>query len=252
MPISIYHMPNRVHWATRIWRNTAVWKGQLIRGNQYIANAPATHTAPYTAQTRHYKRVVFSRKLITRVYDEFDHRYFNEGDTSPLREVPFQEINASFITHDIGDGQTDYIADAIVIDCQFDTKKYYGYDHDNSFEDPTIRLFARAPSMADAEGIGLAPYINLTQLNLAARPGRNIFQSYRQTPIDPSSGQGNPGDESFTVSPDDYGPARESLALVVPFTKFRRARLEFETFQKVSRIRGLTFKIVELPRRTYG
>jgi len=95
------------------------------------------------------------------------------------------------------------------------------------------------------------PAVDLVATNLTARPGRNIFQSYRQMPID-SGAQGEGGDESSVTSSDDFGPARESIALVVPFMRFRRARLEFESFQKVVRVRGLTFKIVELPRRTFG
>jgi len=253
MPKSIYHMPNRVHWATRIWRNTTVWKGRLIRANQYVANQAATHTAPYTSQTRRLKRVLFSTKLLTRVYDEFDHRYYNDGDNAPYRTIPFQEIPGYFFTHDIGDGENDYLGDKIVLDAQFDTRRYDGYHHDLSFSDPTVLVYTRSNSMALGENL-TANKVNLTDLNMTARPGRNLFQSFRQTPIKSlAQGEGVGNDEEdYVVSSDDYGPARESIALVVPFLKFRRARVEFYTAQKVMRIRGLTFTMHELPRRTYG
>jgi len=129
MSTSIYQMPNRVQWGTRIGRNTAIWKGRLIRANQYVSPVSSTHTSPYAAQTLHFKRVVFTVKSLTRVYDEFDHRYYNDGDATGLREIPFQEIPALFWTHDIGDGENDYLGDKVILDAQIDSKHYNGYNH---------------------------------------------------------------------------------------------------------------------------
>lgn len=181
-------------------------------------------------------------------YDEYANMYPNpalqyyqyQAPVVPLGYIgpyPFHEIAGSVVTHDIGDGENDFILDKVVFDAQYDTKNYRQYTYNVNKADPTLVIELRNTSYQNE-----TPTLtyNAIALNNAAVPGLNPWVSRSNTP------------GGTTISSNDVAATRESLALVVPFSKYRRLRIYATTIQKMTTIRSIQVYSTEFVRRTYG
>lgn len=183
------------------------------------------------------------------LYDEFCMLYYNAGKSGVYRTIGCTEIPAYIITHEMGNGENDYILDKIIVDCQMDTRHYDAYHyHGTDNADPYLKVDTRNAAFASETSPTSQDVI---KLNMASKPGRNPLQSYRQVPI-PTTAQGTAGDQTFTKSSDEVATSRESIALVSPRTRFRRCRIEFGTRQNIVMLQGITINLTEFSRRTYA
>lgn len=222
------------------------WRYKFNRGRHttfcgYRSETSSFHTSPYTSVAKPFMRMEYWAKRESFVYDEYDHHYYNTSDaTSPinLRKIPFREIPAIVTTHDIGNGKNDYQPSKINVDLAFDTRRYTGYQyHISTNADPKVLLHHRVGSYVNETP---TKSVDLVAANMTAMPQLNPFQSVRQSP------------GGTVVSPDDINAFRESLQLVVPLTKFRRAGITISTLGKVSTVRAITFEMNEFERRSFG
>jgi hypothetical protein len=175
---------------------------------------------------------------------------------------PFREIGGIVVTHDIGNGENDYQLDKLIVDAQCDTKSYGPYQLPNvvpatttppytynaALPDPIVNVELRNTSY-----MGETPRLTFNAIaqNLAASPGINILGPIKINGVNPWSSRSNtPGGTS--ISANDVAVYRESLALVVPFGKYRRCRVYLESSQKMTTIRSIQVFSTEFARRTYG
>lgn len=175
---------------------------------------------------------------------------------------PFREIAGLVITHDIGNGESDYQLDKVIVDAQTDTVNYGpyripnvlpantipGYTYTAVAPDPVINVELRNTSY-----MGETPTstLNLIAQNFAASPGISVLGTTFIAGVNPWVSKSNtPGGTS--ISGNDVPAYRESLVLVVPFSKYRRCRVYLETLQKMTTIRSLQLFSTEFPRRTFG
>lgn len=181
-------------------------------------------------------KVVFGYKAAGYVYDEYLSGYYltNRPQAAAL---PFHEIRATVITHEIGDSENDYMLDKVIVDMQYDASRYGFYTYEPSYPDPVVYVDARSKLYANDAP---ATILDLVARNQTAMPSINPFVSVRQPPGDTN------------VSSNDINAHRESLALVTPMVKFRRSRYQIISLQKVSTIRSLQIIMTEFPRRTWG
>jgi len=203
----------------------------------YRKDEPGTAEAPLTNPLPQI-RVYYAHLKENFVYDEYDALYYNTDQTGTLRNICFREIPARIVTSEIGNGQDDYMPGKIVIDTQYDSQHYHGYIYDEDLvADPKVFLHVRSAVYA-----GQTPdkYYELVSLNMRARPAQNPFESTMQTPGD------------TTIADNETASYRESLVLTTPMAKFRRARLDIQTDQKMTTIRSLSVELVQFVRRSYG
>lgn len=163
-----------------------------------------------------------------------------DGPSASLKyqgPYPFREIPGTIVTHDIGNGESDFQLDKVVLDAQYDTKHYRAYKYNAVKPDPILSLELRNTSYA-----GETPTLTIDVIaqNHAAIPGINPWKSRMDTP------------GGTTISSNDVNATREALVLVVPFAKYRRSRAYISTAQKMTTIRGMQVLATEFPRRTYG
>lgn len=170
------------------------------------------------------------------VYDEYLADFYN---TALLAGGPigFREIPGVVVTPEIGDSENDYVLDKLIVDMHYDAGRYGAYAYDVNAPDPTVTVETRSIAYSSDSP---TKRTELVALNQAAMASINPFSSVRQSPGDTD------------LSPDDANIVRESLALVTPMLKFRRMRIEIETLQKATTIRGVTALMTEFPRRTWG
>lgn len=163
---------------------------------------------------------------------------------------PFREIPAQIVTHDIGNGESDFQLDKIILDAQYDTRSY-GYNveispgvyqqqaytyNTTTNKDPYLLVELRNTSY---EGESPVEQFDVIERNHLAVPGVNPWVSRNNTP------------GSITTQ-ENTRITRESLALVVPFSKYRRCRLTIGTLHKMTTVRSLQLFSTEFPRRTYA
>jgi hypothetical protein len=168
------------------------------------------------------------------------------------QRFPFREIPAEIVTHDIGNGESDFQLDKIILDAQYDTFSYgynresplgsgtyvqesYSYDPVNN-PDPKLIVELRNTSYANELP---TQTIDVVAANWAAVPGVNPWVSRNNTP-------------GTTTTAENARINRESLALVVPFSKYRRCRAYISTLHKMTTVRSLQLFNTEFARRTYG
>lgn len=168
-------------------------------------------------------------------YDEYLVTYYSK--VSGSGPYPFREIPATIVTSEIGDGESDYQLDKVIVDAQYDTYNYGSYTYKVLTPDPVISIELRPTSY---EGETPTLKHDLIALNMAAQAGTNPWKSRIQTP-----GQGTP-------STNDVAATRESLILVCPFSKYRRCRVTLTTTQKMTTVRSLQLVSTEFQRRTFG
>jgi hypothetical protein len=159
---------------------------------------------------------------------------------------PFREIPATIITHDIGNGESDFQLDKVIFDGQYDTKNYLAYQYSITFPDPKLTIELRATSYSNEVPVLT---IDIIKKNFEAVPGPfglgNPWRSRSNTPG---------GTIVSSNEKDNLGryATREALALVVPFSKYRRSRVYVETAQKLTTVRSLQVLATEFTRKTYG
>jgi hypothetical protein len=181
-------------------------------------------------------KVVFGYKAAPFVYDEYLASYYTTN--RPLATaLPFREIRATVITHEIGDSESDYQLDKVIVDMQYDSSRYGFYTYEPLYPDPVVYVDARSKIYANDTPTSV---IDLVSRNQSVMPSINPFVSVRQAPGDTN------------VSANDVNVHRESIALVTPMLKFRRSRYQIISLQKVSTIRSLQVMMTEYPRRTWG
>lgn len=254
--------------AERPYSYNTRWRLKFNRGRHttfigYRNGTVEAHTEPYQLENRPRNRVYFWSQKENFVYDEYDHKYYNDLQVGTLREIPFHEIPAVVISHEIGSGEADCIGNRMVLDAYMDYRHYTGYAYENPDvnaislndwrlswhdpqyirRDPELILDLRNPTIREV--VSYAPateynYVDVVARNMAAKGGPNPFETTTQ-PIN-----------NTTRDPGDIPTAREAIALVVPFTKFRRSRVELRTSQKVAVVRNLVWEFTDFDRRTYG
>ena len=181
-------------------------------------------------------KVVFGSKSSGYVYDEYLASYYVTN--RPLATaLPFREIRASVITHEIGDSENDYMLDKVIVDMQYDSSRYGMYSYETLYPDPVVYVDARSKIYGNDQPNKL---VDLVAANQAVMTSINPFVSVRQAPGDTN------------VASNDINVHRESIALVAPMIKFRRSRYQIISLQKVSTIRSLQIIMTEFPRRTWG
>lgn len=162
---------------------------------------------------------------------------------------PFREISAQVVTHDIGNGESDFQLDKIILDAQYDTKTYRNYAYQPTEPgfisiaayDPKLTFESRNTTYANETPV---LQLELIQKNYQALQWVNPWRSRLNTP-------GGTTASSAEISNGDV-IHRESLALVTPFLKYRRGRIYLETAQKMTTVRGIQVYATEFSRKTYG
>lgn len=222
---------------------------------------------PYDSDTTPFNHAYFWHLKENFTYDEYDHRWYNESNAliTGTRTIPFHEIPAVAISHEIGNGENDYIGQRLVLDAQMDYRHFTGYTyedpdgiptnldvwrgqwHDPQFvrRDPEVILDLRNQTLRPVVSYPAAPietkYVDIVARNMAAKGGLNPFETTTQ-----------PINGTFPEDTGDINTARESMAFVCPFTKFRHARIELRTSHKMSMVRNLTWELTDFQRRTFG
>lgn len=159
---------------------------------------------------------------------------------------PFREIPAKIITHDIGNGESDFQLDKVIFDGQYDTKNYLVYQYNTSYPDPKLTIELRATSYSDEVPVLT---IDVIKKNFEANPGPyGVGNPWRSRANTPGGTLVSAGEK------DNLGryATREALALVVPFSKYRRSRVYIETAQKLTTVRSVQVLATEFGRKTYG
>lgn len=249
---------NRPYTYSRRWR-MKFNIGRFATGKMYRRAS----TNPLTDTTNTLRSFFWTNRSNFR-YDEYWNQFTSQDTGYYLRNLtpadptnyagryPFREIPATIVTHDIGNGESDFQLDKIILDAQYDTRSY-GYNvlvggvyqqqayiyNPVTNPDPSLVVELRNTSY---QGELPTQTINVIAANHAAVPGINPWVSRNNTP----------GTITTETSQENTRIARESLALVVPFAKYRRCRAYIETMHKMTTVRSLQLFSTEFVRRTYA
>lgn len=182
------------------------------------------------------------------LYDEHPQAHYDT--TFGGAEITLQEIPANVVFHEMGDSMRDSMLKDAIIDAQeieptgpsslpIRPWDLYGYEL-GVFEEPQFTVSLRNSGYLSHIDEGTT--IDLVQLNMAAWNANNLFMSIRQTP----------GRDETEDDPVEGGVARESVKLVAPFAKFRKARLKYSTAGYTLMIRSIVVTYTEYGRKSFG
>jgi hypothetical protein len=191
-------------------------------------------------------RVLFWMKDHDFFYDEYPTAHYNTlTGVVCLREIP-----AKVVFHEVGNGANDSILVRAVLEAQeiepLGTTGSPDYHTDLytynavTFQEPKLNVQLRTQGYANHIDRGTT--IDLVALNMAAWGDANIYAGIRETPGEVATGQ------AF----DETGTARESIRLNAPFSKFRTARMTFETAGYTYIIRSIALVWTDYGRKQYG
>lgn len=180
------------------------------------------------------------------LYDEYPtENYDTNSGNCRLREIP-----GRVVFHEIGSGTQDYLTNVVLLEAQeieplgsdaspdYHTD-FYTYDA-TTFNEPKLSIALRSQGYLNKVDKGQT--IDLVKLNMQAWGDTNIYAGIRQTPGTMATGQ----------SYDETGTARESIRLNTPMSKFRTARMTFESAGYTIIIRSVSFIFTDYGRKQYG
>lgn len=172
-------------------------------------------------------------------------KVYTPNEVATISGMPLY-IWGEVITHNIGNGEDDYILMKAKIECtpkevDNDTALNWLYYNYLRQTDPYFGYELRARTFS-AQSANFQE-IDLVHLNMTAKGGLNPFHSAMSTPNDMTDGL-------YVIDPDDLMVGRETLNMIAPMRKFRRTR--FHIVSKIlAKIETITSEFKVFHRRNY-